>query len=66
MKNANEPIGNQNRELSACSRVPQPTVSPCIPIIGLAEMHPGATNGREGEKDYGVCVGTERSGEKSL
>jgi len=39
-------------------------MSPCIPIIGLAEMHPGATNGREVEKDYGVCVGTERSGEK--
>jgi hypothetical protein len=29
-------------------------------------MHPGATNNREDENDYGVCVGTERSGEKSM
>ena len=28
MKNANDTIGNRNRDLSACSAVPQPTASP--------------------------------------
>ena len=29
MKNSNDKIGNQTRDLSACSAVPQPTAPPC-------------------------------------
>ena len=33
MKNSNDTIGNQTRDLPACSAVPQPTASPCHNIL---------------------------------
>jgi len=32
MKNSNDTIGNQTRELPACSAVPQPTALPGAPV----------------------------------
>jgi hypothetical protein len=42
MKNPNDPIGNQTRDLPACSAVPQPTAPPRMDVnmsrvIRLAE-----------------------------
>jgi len=33
MKNPNDTIGNQSRELTACSAVPQPTAPPRVPCL---------------------------------
>jgi hypothetical protein len=33
MKNSNDTIGNQSRDLPACSAVPQPTAPPRAPIV---------------------------------
>jgi hypothetical protein len=34
LKNANDTIGNQTRNLPAYSEVPQPTASPCASLDG--------------------------------
>jgi hypothetical protein len=36
MKNSNDAIGNQTRELLACSTVPQPTAPPRAPMLTAA------------------------------
>jgi hypothetical protein len=35
MKNANETIGNQTRDLPVCSAVSQPTAPPCATLIQI-------------------------------
>ena len=35
MKNSNDTIGNRTRDLPTCSAVPQPTVPPRTPSIGI-------------------------------
>ena len=35
MRNCNDTIGNRTRDLPACSAVPQPTVPPRVPDIGM-------------------------------
>jgi hypothetical protein len=43
MKNSNDTIGNRNRDLPACSAVPQPTAPPRTPYL-------------EGECSLEVCL----------
>jgi hypothetical protein len=35
VKNSSDTIGNQTRDLPACSIVPQPTVPPCTPFLSV-------------------------------
>ena len=39
MKNSNDIIGNRNRDLMACSAVPQPTVPPRGPMQKLSSLN---------------------------
>jgi hypothetical protein len=39
MKNSNDTIGNQTRELPACSAVPQQTAPPRAPLISMLNIN---------------------------
>ena len=38
MKNSNDTIGNQTRDLPTCSAVPQPTALPRAPVVCVDEV----------------------------